>query len=118
MKGSFDSQLTGFRPTSQLKEAANGVLTINIPGLQANRDIVGYPDGGLKYHMPLLFDPGLNRKEFCEPDIKFTYPTLSNVERPKSDEDLAFMSVSYCNYGTDIVLKHIIFIKPYRPCSI
>ncbi|KAG0591010.1 hypothetical protein KC19_1G142400 [Ceratodon purpureus] len=77
----------------ELEEAANGVLTINIPGLQANRGIVGYPDGGLRNHMPLIFDPGFNKKEFSEPDTKFTYPTLRNVQRPESDEDLAFMSV-------------------------
>ena len=86
-----------FHPTWQLMEAADGVLTINIPGFQANRDIVGYPDGGLTNPMPLVFDPGFNRKELSEPDKKFTYPTLNNVQRPKSDEDLAFMSVSYCN---------------------
>lgn len=72
-------------------------MTINIPGLRSNRDIVGYPDGGLKNHMPLLFDPGLNRKVFDGPDKKFKYPTLENVQRPESDEDLAFMSVSYRN---------------------
>lgn len=99
------SHLAVFRSASQLKEAANGVLTINIPGIQANREIVGYPDGGLKNPMPLLFDPGFNRKEFSEPDKKFTYLTLSNVQRPKSDEDLAFMSVSYCNYGTVVFLE-------------
>lgn len=95
-----------FHPAWQLEEAANGILTINIPGLQANRDTVGYPDGGLRNHMPLLFDPGFNKKEFSKPDTKFKYPTLNNVQRPKSDEDLAFMSVCYCNSGTKRFLKH------------
>jgi hypothetical protein len=100
---SFNSYRAVSRPAWQLEEAANGVLTINIPGLQANRDIVGLPDGGLRNHMPLLFNPGFNKKEFSEPDAKFKYPTLSNVQRPKSDEDLAFMSVS-----TNQLLKHAV----------
>lgn len=77
----------------QQKEVANGVLTKNIVGVRANRELVAHPDGGLRNPVPLLFDPGFNKKEFSEPDIKFSYPILDNVQRPKNDEDLAFMSI-------------------------
>ena len=76
---------------------------------------MGYPDGGLRNHMPLIFDPGFNKKEFSEPDTKFTYPTLRNVQRPESDEDLAFMSVSCCNHGTNKLLKHAIVNSERKP---
>ena len=84
-----------YLPSLQREEMANGVENINIPGFQANRDLVAYPDGGLYNHMVLTFNPSPNTKYLCKPDEQFQYPVLENVTRPESDEDLAFMTVSY-----------------------
>lgn len=87
-----------YLPLLQQEEMANGAVNINIPGFQANRDLVAYPDGGLYNHMVLTFDPSLNTKHFCKPDEQFQYPVLENVTRPQSDEDLAYMTVRYIFY--------------------
>lgn len=73
---------------------AEGAQQLNIPGFQANRGLVSYPDGGL-YDPPVLtFDPSMNTLEFFHGDERFHFPTLENIKRPQKDEDVAFMTVS------------------------
>jgi hypothetical protein len=60
----------------QHEEIAEGIAEWNIPGFQANRDLVAHPDGGL-----------------YNPIKHFTYPVLDDVKRPGNDDDLAFMTV-------------------------
>lgn len=82
-----------FFDEDQLEEMAIGVKTLNIPGFNAIRELVATSNGGLRHHVPLVFDSDFSREETSKPDEKFKYPALEDVQRPKSDEDLAFMSV-------------------------
>jgi hypothetical protein len=77
----------------QHEEIAEGIATWNIPGFQANRDLVAYPDGGLYNPVALTFDPSFNSQDFSKPIKHFKYPVLDDVKRPESNDDLAFMKV-------------------------
>lgn len=74
---------------------AEGARLMNIPGFQANRGLVGFPDGGLHDPSILTFDPSYNTDTFSVADNKFLYPVLQNVKRPEKDDDIAFMTVSF-----------------------
>lgn len=45
--------------------------------------------------MPLLFDPTLGQKPVNSTPGNFSYPTVSNVTRPSSDVDIAYMTVCF-----------------------
>lgn len=75
------------------EEMAEGARLMNIPGFQANRGLVGFPDGGLHDPSILTFDPSYNTDTFSVADNKFLYPVLQNVKRPEKDDDIAFMTV-------------------------
>lgn len=79
----------------QNEEIAKGIATWNIPGFQANRELVAFPDGGLYNPVALTFDPSLNTQDFSKPIEHFKYPVLEDVKRPESDDDLAFMTVTH-----------------------
>lgn len=82
-----------FMDASKHEEIAKGIAAWNIPGFQANRDLVAFPDGGLYNPVALTFDPSLNTQDFSKPIEHFKYPVLEDVKRPESDDDLAFMTV-------------------------
>ncbi|KAG0558086.1 hypothetical protein KC19_10G003700 [Ceratodon purpureus] len=82
-----------FLDESKHEEIAKGIATWNIPGFQANRDLVAYPDGGLYNPVALTFDPSFNSQDFSKPIKHFKHPVLDDVKRPESDDDLAFMTV-------------------------
>jgi hypothetical protein len=77
----------------QHEEIAEGIAEWNIPGFQANRDLVAHPDGGLYNPVALTFDASFNTQDFSKPIKHFTYPVLDDVKRPGNDDDLAFMTV-------------------------
>eukprot|EP00250_Pteridium_aquilinum_P010518 c19445_g2_i1 orf=136-2379(-) len=82
-----------FFNTSKREEMAEGARLMNIPGFQANRGLVGFPDGGLHDPSILTFDPSYNTHNFSVTNNKFQYPVLDNVKRPLKDDDIAFMTV-------------------------
>ncbi|KAJ8452200.1 hypothetical protein Cgig2_006005 [Carnegiea gigantea] len=68
-------------------------LEFNVPIIEANRKLVAASDGGLQYPPVLVFhaDWGV---EQAEPATKsFGYPSHPDVQRPDSEEDIAFMSI-------------------------
>ena len=74
---------------------ASNLTSVYIPYYKRIRAVVGLPDGGLSNPPPLLFDPTLGHKPMDPAPRKFLYPQLTNVTRPTSDVDVAYMTVTF-----------------------
>ncbi|CAA3000788.1 Hypothetical predicted protein [Olea europaea subsp. europaea] len=81
-----------FNDTKML-EIENGVKELNIPISRANRKSVASVNGGLENPSYLVFSFAWNIDHAPNATERFSYPSLSGVQRPKSDEDIAFMSI-------------------------
>ena len=87
-----------------MPEIEKSVEEFNIPIIRANRKLVASSYGGLHDPSYLVFTSRWGGEEAQEVSNKFSYPSLSGVKRPKSEEDIAFMSVS------PLILQKKIFI--------
>ncbi|XP_071722496.1 uncharacterized protein [Rutidosis leptorrhynchoides] len=84
----------GFFNETQTLEIAAGAKEFNIPIFRANRKLVASENGGLKDPSVLVFNSGWHREQETEGATgKFSYPSVTGVKRPESEEDIAFMSV-------------------------
>jgi len=72
-----------------VKEASG----FNVPIFEANRKLVAKSNGGLKYPSALVFHAYWGGKQAESVKKSFVYPSRSDVQRPDSEEDIAFMSV-------------------------
>ena len=80
----------------QRQVMVTNITSLYTPFYQQIRALVDLPDGGLANPMPLLFDSHLGQKaDSAMPPPKFKYPQLTNVTRPSSDVDLAYMTVGF-----------------------
>lgn len=70
------------------------ISQVLIPAYQQIRAVIDLPDGGLQNPMSILFDPTLGLKPISANPSNFSYPQMTNVTRPASDEDVAYMTVS------------------------
>lgn len=68
---------------------------MNIPIYRTNRKLVGTKNGGLENPSPLVFNPSWNREVPQVQGKRFNYPSVSGVQLPRDEEDIAFMSVSH-----------------------
>lgn len=75
-------------------EIKKGAQELNIPISRANRKFVASTNGGLHNPSCLVFNPEWSREEIKHASKTFSYPSLSGVQRPVNEEDIAFMSVS------------------------
>lgn len=84
--------------SSQIDEIAKGVNELNVPIIKANRDLVASKNGGLQYPSPLVFSADWDYKPVHCATKRFIYPSISEIRRPESEEDIAFLTVSnlYC----------------------
>ncbi|PKI60170.1 hypothetical protein CRG98_019440, partial [Punica granatum] len=84
-----------FFPDSKVQEIAEGAVDYNIPIIRANRKSVASVDGGLQNPSPLVFNAkwGNASEQVNIKSRRFDYPSPSGIQRPKNDEDIAFMSV-------------------------
>lgn len=73
----------------------DGAKQFNIPAFRENRELVASEDGGLHNPMPLIFNSSWGSNVARIPVNKFNYPSLCGVQRPATDEDIAFMSVNF-----------------------
>lgn len=80
-------------------EIEKGAKEFNIPIIRANRKLVASVNGGLDNPSYLVFNPVWSNENLQHPSNWFSYPSVLGVQRPKSDEDVAFMSV--CSYSRD-----------------
>ncbi|KAK3183295.1 hypothetical protein Dsin_030581 [Dipteronia sinensis] len=86
-------------------EITKGATEFNIPIIKANRKQVASKNGGLHNPTVLIFDSDWDREQAQGMIKTFNYPSLSNVKKPKNEEDIAFMSV--LELGTLIKTKQI-----------
>ncbi|CAJ1937653.1 unnamed protein product [Sphenostylis stenocarpa] len=77
----------------QIREMSEGANEFNIPIIKANRKLVACENGGLHYPSPLVFNANWNSEPFHYENQRFNYPSISGVQRPESEDDIAFMSV-------------------------
>ncbi|XP_014505467.1 uncharacterized protein LOC106765383 isoform X2 [Vigna radiata var. radiata] len=92
--GSFFGLLdANFFEDKQTGEIAEGAKEFNIPIIKANRKLVAYENGGLHYPSPLVFNADWNYDPVHYENKGFNYPSISGIQRPESEDDIAFMSV-------------------------
>lgn len=75
-------------------EIEKGARELNLPIIRSNRELVALVDGGLENPSPLVFTSSWSHDHTQDACKRFNYHSQSGIERPKSDEDIAFMSVS------------------------
>lgn len=78
----------------QKLEIQKGAKDFNLPVIRSNRKLVGNVNGGLHNLSPLVFNSAWKSQDAKQITGKFNYPVSSGIQRPKNDEDIAFMSVS------------------------
>ncbi|KAK7399304.1 hypothetical protein VNO78_10485 [Psophocarpus tetragonolobus] len=94
-----------FFEDKQIGEIAEGANEFNIPIIKANRKLVASENGGLHYPSPLVFNADWNYQPVHFENKRFNYPSISGIQRPESEEDIAFMSV--LEFGELIKTKQI-----------
>ncbi|XP_016473725.1 uncharacterized protein LOC107795571 isoform X2 [Nicotiana tabacum] len=84
-----------FLSKSKMLEIEKGANDFNIPIIRSNRKLVASTDGGLHNPSCLVFNSAWKVQQLeNEPNKKLNYPSpAAGIERPKSDEDIAFMSI-------------------------
>ncbi|XP_075101200.1 uncharacterized protein LOC107773602 isoform X1 [Nicotiana tabacum] len=92
-KCGFDMLDAGFFNDCKKLEIQKGAQNFNIPIIGSNRKLVATENGGLHNPSPLVFNSVWNAKEVKQGTGKFNYPVYSGIQRPKNDEDIAFMSI-------------------------
>ncbi|XP_016504312.1 uncharacterized protein LOC107822294 isoform X2 [Nicotiana tabacum] len=92
-KCGFDMLDTGFFNDCKKLEIQKGAQDFNIPIIRSNRKLVATENGGLRNPSPLVFNSSWDAKEVKQGTDKFNYPVYSGIQRPKNDEDIAFMSI-------------------------
>ncbi|KAK1358042.1 putative asparaginyl-tRNA synthase (Glutamine-hydrolyzing) [Heracleum sosnowskyi] len=78
---------------AKMLEIGNGARELNIPISDGNRKLVASENGGLQDPSYLIFNPEWNSKEAQSVSKRFKYPSVPGVQKPSSDEDIAFMTV-------------------------
>ncbi|KAA8542036.1 hypothetical protein F0562_023188 [Nyssa sinensis] len=91
--GLLDALDATFFNNSKIFEIEKGAKDISVPVIRANRKLVASVNGGLHNPSYLVFDPEWSSKHAQHTNKRFSYPSLSGVQRPKNEEDIAFMSV-------------------------
>lgn len=74
-------------------EIEKGARELNLPIIKSNRELVASVNGGLENPSSLVFSSSWNHDHAQDASKRFNYPSLSGIKRPKSDEDIAFMTV-------------------------
>lgn len=75
-------------------EIEKGAEELNVHIIKSNRKLVASANGGLENPSCLVFSSALSHAHPDNPPKIFKYPPLPGVERPKSDEDISYMTVS------------------------
>ncbi|XP_060205342.1 uncharacterized protein LOC132633131 isoform X2 [Lycium barbarum] len=83
-----------FLNKNKMLEIEKGANDFNIPIIRSNRKLVASTDGGLQNPSCLVFNSAWKVQQLeNEPNKRFNYPSPARIQRPKSDEDIAFMSI-------------------------
>ncbi|KAH6781918.1 Amidase family protein [Perilla frutescens var. hirtella] len=82
-----------FLSDAKMLEIEKGARQLNLPIIKSNRELVASVNGGLENPSCLIFRSSWNHDHAQDASKRFNYPSLSGIGRPKSDEDIAFMSI-------------------------
>ncbi|KAL1326706.1 hypothetical protein AAHE18_13G248200 [Arachis hypogaea] len=77
----------------QVEEIDKAAKEFNVPIIVADRKLVASENGGLHYPSPLIFNADWEYQPLHSESKKFECPSISKIQRPESEEDIAFMSV-------------------------
>ncbi|XP_021285808.1 uncharacterized protein LOC110417673 isoform X2 [Herrania umbratica] len=78
---------------TKVLEIAKAAKEFNIPIVRANRKLVASANGGLHNPSPLVFNPEWSKEQSQGKAGRFNHPLTLGIQRPKNEEDIAFMSV-------------------------
>ncbi|PHU24147.1 hypothetical protein BC332_09254 [Capsicum chinense] len=115
---------SSFLSKKKMHEIEKGAIDFNIPIIRSNQKLVATTDGGLHNPSCLVFNSAWKVQQLeHEPNKKLNYPSPANIQRPNSDEDIAFMSILElgqllkANLITSVELTEIFLkrIKRYGP---
>ncbi|VFQ87245.1 unnamed protein product [Cuscuta campestris] len=84
---------SSFFSDAKMIEVEKAAKELNVPTIRANRKLVASVNGGLHNPSPLVFNAAWSNNHVQHMTGKFSYPSLSSVQRPGNDEDIAFMSI-------------------------
>ncbi|XP_044504157.1 glutamyl-tRNA(Gln) amidotransferase subunit A isoform X2 [Mangifera indica] len=73
-------------------EVAEGATEFNIPIMRANRKLVASEEGGLHNPSALVFNADWGSGQ-AKVSNRFNHPSVSSIQKPDKEEDIAFMSV-------------------------
>ncbi|XP_027124550.1 uncharacterized protein [Coffea arabica] len=82
-----------FFSDNKVRDIEKAAKEFNVPIIKTNRKLVASENGGLHYPSYLVFNPARTNESLQQATKRFSHPSLEGVRRPKSDEDIAFMSV-------------------------
>ncbi|KAL9156496.1 hypothetical protein ABFS82_09G080900 [Erythranthe guttata] len=82
-----------FFSDAKMLETEKGARELNVPIFRSNRKLVASVNGGLENPSSLVFNSAWGHGDSQNAPERFNYPSISGVKRPKSDEDIAFMSI-------------------------
>ncbi|KAF6168725.1 hypothetical protein GIB67_013107 [Kingdonia uniflora] len=100
-----------FFSESKVGEIANDAKEFNIPLYRGNRKLVASTDGGLYDPSVLVFNPTWGGSEEHYENKRFTYPSVSSIQRPDREEDIAFLSNRIAGMYQVLELGHLIRTK-------
>ncbi|CAK9172615.1 unnamed protein product [Ilex paraguariensis] len=93
LQSGFELLDAGFFNDSKMLEIEKGAKELSIPIIRANRKLIASVNGGLHNPSHLVFNPEWSHEKTQLTSKTFSYPSVSGVQRPKSEEDIAFMSI-------------------------
>ncbi|XP_042034276.1 uncharacterized protein LOC121780712 isoform X2 [Salvia splendens] len=82
-----------FLSDAKMLEIEKGARELNLPIIKSNRELAASANGGLENPSSLVFSASWSHDHAQHASKRFNYPSLPHIERPKSDEDIAFMSI-------------------------
>ncbi|KAK9278496.1 hypothetical protein L1049_028062 [Liquidambar formosana] len=92
-KGAFKLIDANYFNDTKILEIVKGAEELNIPIFRANRKLVTSVNGGLHDPSVLVFNPEWGSEQVHHMSKRFTYPSLPSIQRPESEEDIAFMTI-------------------------
>ncbi|XP_034709665.1 uncharacterized protein LOC117932505 [Vitis riparia] len=78
---------------TKIAEIEQGATELNIPISGANRKLVASVNGGLHDPSYLVFNSEWGNEQVQSKTKRFSCPSLSGIQRPEGEEDIAFMTV-------------------------
>ncbi|KAB5525265.1 hypothetical protein DKX38_023014 [Salix brachista] len=93
LRESFKMLDASFFDDTEVLDIAREAKEFNLPIFAANRKLVASENGGLHKPSCLIFNPEWTDKHVGNASNRISYPTHSGIQKPKTEEDIAFMSM-------------------------